>query len=248
MSAAEGQPDPRRRRWPVAIAAGLYGSASTWAYNAIRLLLEEAPPLRPVQGGFADALAQLPEPTDPPGSLVIKTHRPDAAMRLFARATAAPVVLTVRDPRDALVSMMQRFGVTAAEMHGGIVASAHLLLALGAQRPVLVLRYEDGFSRSAESVHRIAAFLGLRVAPDRLGAIAASLMPDRVAADIAAMAAAGSFGATPDPRIAESVTQWHVGHVGDGRSDKWRGVLAEEEAARLMAETEPFCRTFGYGA
>ena len=235
-----------RRRWPVVIAAGLYGSASTWAFNAIRLLLEAAPGAAPVHGGFADQLAELPEPQATPGSVVIKTHRPDRAMRLFARATAAPVVLTVRDPRDAIVSMMQRFGVSFADQRPHIVASAHLVVALASQRPRLVLRYEDGFSRSEETVRRIAGFLGLRVPPERIGEIAASLMPDRVAADLAGMAKAGAFGETPDPLAADPVTQWHHGHVGDGRSGKWREVLRAEDAAGLCAELEFFCRGFGY--
>lgn len=253
MSATGGQgappaADPLRRRWPVVIAAGLPGSASTWAYNVVRLLLEESPAFRPVRGGFADMLAELPEPTDTPGSLVIKTHQPDRSMRLFARATAAPVVLTVRDPRDAVVSLMQRFGESLGAMRAPIIASAHLLIGLASQRPVLVLRYEDGFSRSAEAVQRIAAFLGQRTAPERLAAIAASLLPERVAADVAAMTEAGAFGEKPEPRAADPVTQWHPSHVGDGRVGKWREVLSEEDAAALMAEAAIFCRAFGYGA
>lgn len=230
------------------IAAGLYGSGSTWAFNAIRLMLEATPGLAPVHAGFADALAEMPEPEAAPGSVVIKTHRPDRAMRMFARATAAPVVLTIRDPRDAIVSMMQRFRTEFSAMRPGIVASAHLVIGLAAQRPTLVLRYEDGFTRSEATLHRIGAFLGLRPDAERIAAIAAALTPEQVAADIAAMSAEGRFGATPDPLVADPVTQWHPGHVGDGRMDKWRAHLAPGDAAALMAEIGPYCRTFRYEA
>lgn len=243
---AVAPPDPRRRRWPVVIAAGLYGSGSTWAFNVVRLLLEATPGLAPVHAGFADQLAELPEPEGAPGAVVIKTHRPDRAMRLFARATASSVVLTIRDPRDGIVSMMQRFGVSFAEMRGGIVASAHLVIGLAAQRPTLVLRYEDGFSQAEDTVRRIAAFLGLRIAPEDCAAIAAALTPKRVAAEVAALTAAGRFGSVPDARSADPLTQWHPGHVGDGRSGKWREFLSESEAASLMAEVDAYCRIFRY--
>ncbi len=229
------------------ITAGLYGSGSTWAYNVIRLLLQNAPSLTPVHAGFADALAELPEPEGHPGSIVIKTHCPDRAMRIFARATAAPVVMTVRDPRDAITSMMQRFGVSCAEMRDGLIASAHLLLGLAAYRPALVLRYEDGFSRSEDTVKGIAAFLGLRASAEQIARIAAALTPERVVADIAALVASGGFGATPNALAADPVTQWHPGHVGDGRVGKWREVLTEAEAAALMADCAAYCRAFRYG-
>ena len=229
------------------ITAGLYGSGSTWAYNVIRLLLQDTPGLGPVHAGFADALAELPEPDGHPGSVVIKTHCPDRAMRIFARATAAHVVITVRDPRDAIVSMMQRFGISFIDMREGLIASAHLLLGLVAYRPALVLRYEDGFSRSEDTVKGIAAFLGVPASADQTAGIAAALTPERVAADIRALADAGRFGTTPDAQAADPVTQWHPGHVGDGRVGKWREVLTEIEGAALMADCAAYCRAFRYG-
>lgn len=239
--------DPNlNRRWPVIIAAGLLGSGSTWAYNALRLLLLEMPEARPLHCGFADCLADLHEPRETPGALLIKTHMPDKGMRLFARATAAPVVLTVRDPRDACVSMMQRFGAGFDAMRQAVVTSADRLLGLTAARPALLLRYEDGFTRDPAAVARIAAFLRLKVAPDRLHAIAESLLPDRVAADIAAMTAAGAFGVSPTPERADPVTQWHPGHVGDGRSGKWRDLLDAEQAASIIKGAAEFARRFGY--
>lgn len=240
-------PNPNRR-WPVVIAAGLVGSGSTWAYNALRLLLLEVPEAAPLHGGFADRLADLPEPAEPPGALLVKTHRPDAAMRLLARATAAPVVLTVRDPRDACVSMMQRFGARFADMRQAVATSAEGLLRLAAARPALVFRYEDGFTRDPAAVARIAAHLGLKVPPERQRAIGESLLPDRVAAEIAALAAAGAFGGAHGPSLADPVTQWHAGHVGDGRSGKWRDLLDPAEAASVMAGAAGFARRFGYAA
>lgn len=238
-------PNPRRR-WPVVIAAGLVGSGSTWAYNAIRLLLEDVPEAAPLHCGFADRLGDLPEPREPPGAMLIKTHQPDRAMRILAGAAAAPVVLTVRDPRDACVSMMQRFGTGFDEMRPIVAMSADGVLRLAMARPALVLRYEDGFTRAAGTVARIAAFLGLRVAQERIETITESLLPDRVAAGIAGMVAAGRFGPAPAPHMADPVTQWHPGHVGDGRTGKWPEVLSDAQARMVMTDTRGFALRFGY--
>lgn len=239
------EPNPRRR-WPVVIAAGLVGSGSTWAYNAIRLLLEEIPEAAPLHCGFADRLADLAEPREPPGALLIKTHRPDRAMRILAGATAAPVLLTVRDPRDACVSMMQRFGRGFEAVRPAVAMSTAQVLRLAMARPALVLRYEDGFARAPGTVARIATYLGLRVARERIEEIGASLSPERVATGIAGMVAAGRFGPAPAPDMADPVTQWHPGHVGDGRSGKWPEVLSEAEARAVMADARAFAMRFGY--
>ena len=234
------------RGWPVVFAAGIYGSASTWVYNAIRLLFEQIPTLCPVHAGFADALAEFPEPLISPGSMVIKTHQPDNAMLLFARATSALVVLTVRDPRDAVASMVQRFNQQADDSVPSMVMCAKRLALLAAMTRVLVLRYEDASNRSAETVQRIASFLDLVVAPTSVSAIADSLMPDKVAADIAGMVKRGILGETPDISASDAVTQWHAGHLGDGRTGKWKEVLSERQAEKLIASLRSFCETYGY--
>jgi hypothetical protein len=131
-------------------------------------------------------------------------------------------------------------------MRDAVVASAHLSPHLALKRPRLVLRYEEGFTRDPAAVRRIAAFLGLAVPGARMDAISAAMMADRVAADIEGLIQAGRFGATPDAAVADPVTQWHAGHIGDGRSDKWQALLSDAEAAALMAAVVPYCRVFQY--
>jgi len=236
-------PPTSAARWPqrrVVLAAGLYGSGSTWAYNVVRRLLDDAP------GAFADQDVDLPDTAAEAPVLVVKSHLPDASMRAFVRQRGVPVVLTVRDPRDALASMRQRFAVPHLDLRQALVVSADRLCALVEACAPLVLRYEDGFTRTSGTVRRIADFLGVTVSAPRVDAIHDGLLPSRVAADIATLSAEGAFGEDPGPLAADPLTQWHAGHVGDGRVGKFPQVLSPAEAEALLADTAGFCARFGY--
>ena len=78
--------------------------------------------------------------------IVAKTHNPMADFQAFVAGSADPVAITVRDPRDAVVSFMQRFpnslGASFDQALAAIVLSAERLTAVSRLRDVPVFRYE----------------------------------------------------------------------------------------------------------
>jgi hypothetical protein len=230
------------------LCAGQYGSGSTWVFNAVRALLARATGREEVRGLYADGLNEFPEFTRIGAPLVVKAHRPDRSLRLLGALYGAPMIVSVRDPRDAVVSMAERFGEEVPRCIDFVSRCAQHLLVLREQPRVLTLRYEDGFTAAPGTIPRLAAFLGLAVADEACAAVAAALTPERVRAQVAALEQAGVYGETPDPRRHDPQTLWHAGHVGDGRVGKHREALTAEEAARVLDATAPYCRAFGYGA
>jgi hypothetical protein len=242
------RPAPAGVRVPrLVLCAGPYGSGSTWVFNAVRALLARATGREEIRGLYADSLNEFPQFARLGAPLVVKAHRPDRSLRLLGALYAAPMIVSVRDPRDAVVSMAQRFGEPVPNCIDFVLRCAQHLLLLREQPRVLTLRYEEGFTAAPGTVPRLAAFLGLVVPGEACAAIAAALTPERVRAEVAALERAGVYGETPDPRRHDSQTLWHAGHLGDGRVGKHREALAPEDAARVLGATAPYCRAFGYG-
>jgi hypothetical protein len=80
----------------------MYGSASTWTFNAVRQVAAAVMPDRPVTTLFvSDSVADVDAAE---GTVVVKTHATPAVNELAERAST--IVITVRDPRDAVASLL----------------------------------------------------------------------------------------------------------------------------------------------
>jgi GR25 family glycosyltransferase involved in LPS biosynthesis/tetratricopeptide (TPR) repeat protein len=241
--AAAPDPDPPR----LFFCCGQHGSGSTWLFNLVREIC------RAERLDFVschrESAARLPR--DGLGSrlLVVKSHNPMPDLRALIAGSAAPAVITVRDPRDAVVSYMQRFPHSLAigfdEALEAIEYSAQALLALSRLRDMPVFRYEDGFIGRAATFDRIAALLGTRPTGERRADILAGLAPDAVRRTISSLEAAGAIRgeAVWDPE-----TQWHANHVGDGKVGKFSRLLSLQQQREVIRRTAEFCRRFGYDA
>ena len=96
---------------------GMYASGSTWVFNAAMKVAASVVPAKPVVGHYVAARDQQLDFLDDPASLpVVKSHDTDeaAAIKLAQRADA--VLLSIRDPRDRITSLMlhQRASFPAA--------------------------------------------------------------------------------------------------------------------------------------
>ncbi|WP_298353396.1 hypothetical protein [Rhodoblastus sp.] len=109
MPEAAKQPDvPAGGRAPNLVAAiGLHGSASTWVFNIVRELMSAAVGTDEIVSAYAEQPSQLPQS----GSTfqVIKSHHGRAEPDAWLKEKSARLVLSLRDPRDAAISMSQRF-------------------------------------------------------------------------------------------------------------------------------------------
>lgn len=221
------------------LTLGLHGSASTWSYNVVRELLVARFGARAVAACFANALDELfAEPRAMGRLMVCKTHG-FPRIDMLAHLTQAPIIVTVRDPRDAALSLIERFGSTADAAIRSVAQDCEYA-AWAAAAGHLVLRYEDGFFDSPDAVRQVASHLGLDVAQDVVARIAGTWRTESVRA----------FAATvpdlPPERLVsqgsvftfDRLTQIHRTHIGDGRIGKWRerfAPAAQADLARLYA-------------
>ena len=228
---------------------GLHGSASTCVFNVVRELMIAAVGADNVLATFADDVSGLPPPLRPESRhVVLKSHCGSPSWQWLVALTAAPVLLSVRDPRDSVVSIMERFGVTLEQAVRDVAADCHLawLCADAGSEP---LRFENRFYDDDGFASRTAARLELDV-------------PEDVCREIGRRYSTGSMRAfaaalddMPGERVVrfgqmqyDQVTQIHRTHIGDARIGKWREYFPPPERDRLTQTFAPVLEKFGYAA
>ena len=214
----------------IVLCLGMQGSASTWVFNVVRDLVAAA--AGPVQGFEATSLAAVEAALQGnPASLVIRAHNATPALLALVRAAGGHVVLTTRDPRDCVASLVTRLGGGAADWAMDVarsLASVGVVLGWPGQR---ALAFEDAVTCDPATGPALAAQLGLGLDPAESRRIAAGWSLGKVRARIAAAAAlrgsqAAGFGSDPE-------TGFNSSHLGDGRVGKWADTLAPAEAAAV---------------
>lgn len=232
------------------LCLGLPGSASTWIYNICIQLMSSAE--RPVNCGYIDRLAYLHEKFNatPRQSevFVIKSHLADEQFFDYVRSTDTKHVLTIRDPRDCIVSLMERFDRSFDLALNMLVASCVALMRFQSHGGML-FRYEDEFFHSSQTILKLCHYLR----PQKLIDVK-SLMQDYSQESI--MEFINSFDQIPSERIErldehgdsyDILTHWHTHHFGDGMVGKWKTRLSADQQARANRALAPALRAFDYG-
>jgi hypothetical protein len=228
------------------ISAGLFGSGSTWMFNVISMIMSLGHPQWRLFKTYTDHFLDEDVPQHDMDGVLAKTHRLPSAVRLLARLSDTPIILTVRDPRDAVASVMSRFRLDFDCALEDIRQSGEALAPLAFSPNVLTFRYEGRFTARRETVDIVAARLGLSLASTTRDAIWAALTPEAVMASIDALAARGAFTDAPPNETFDHETHWHPNHVGDGRVGKWRTTLSPEQATEVEQATREFRVAFDY--
>lgn len=230
-----------------ALCVGLYSSASTWLYNLLSLLLAEHA-LRykkSLTSLYADDMNQLGlRSLVNEDAFVIKSHRPSDRLIRLTQSLSVPMFLTLREPRDAVTSLMDRFGTSFEQTLADVAASASRLRLLAQHPDSMCLRFEDRFFSRSAVVSNIAARLALDTPSDIRKQIERSVSRSAITLQIAQADRRGAFKTVGDAE--EMLTQWHRDHVGDGRSGKWPRRLSASQAATVRAATASYRRMFGY--
>ena len=238
MSAAAVASPPQ-----VIATVGLHSSASTWVFNVVRELLIAARGESHVLSCYADECAQVPEAAG--RHLVIKSHSGSQDLDDWLVASEARFLLSVRDPRDACVSMTQRFKSPISHTVRWIAHDCARLIRL-APHGHLLLRYEDRFFDDRQAPKRIAVTLGLEPDPTALDAIFDRYTTESV------RAFARSLSALPSERLTtvvnfpiDRVTQILAPHIGDTQIGKWLD-LPFRQQVEMTRVFRAFLDQFGY--
>jgi hypothetical protein len=234
----------------IALCAGLKSSGSTWLFNAVIQILKAGPSATlktaAVKAFYAENIASFPGNAEYARHLVVKTHIPSNSLQFLARFARATIFITVREPRDAIASLMQRFDHKFENCLAEVAAGAERIIELSKARKVLILRYEDGFYDRPRGVSQVAAHLGVKISASKRDRIFHSLTREAVQRKIGDLERKGVFGRLPDPDRFDPKTHWHPGHVGDGTIGKYSEVLSAKQQAAVLAKLGDYCRRFGY--
>ena len=229
----------------VILCVGLKSSGSTWLYNVVIQLLRAK-----MRGGtkafYADNLAMFPPDTERARILVIKAHEPSKAIVYLMRLTRGCIFLSVREPRDAIASLIQRFGHAFEGALRETARQSVRIAELAHQEDPITYRYENGFYDRSETIGEVAAALGIRTNKAVRERIFRSLTRSAVKKKIDELRKNGKFGVKPNADSFDPATHWHPGHVGDGRVGKHTSVLSKKQQAQVLARTREYCSRFGY--
>ena len=234
---------------PLVLCLGLPGSASTWVYNICIYLCGLRQPFLVSMGysdDSADFLAKIGDADESSAALVLKSHYADAGMRDYVSANYSKCVLSIRDPRDCIVSLMERFRQSFEAALINVKASCDAVMRF--RRPdVPLLRYEDRFFVSQQTLSLLQRYLAPaeRIDP--------AVLAQRYSRE-AVTEFIGTFGQLEPGRmvihgcdVSDAVTHWHRNHFGDGLSGKWRTRLAFEQKAQANRALAAALLAFGYG-
>ena len=226
------------------VTAGAPSSASTWVTNVVTdLLMVERTTVFRV---FADTLADVPKLSGA-RDIVLKCHHPKPDLRILAATGAAKVILSIRDPRDCVASIMQRFGRDARQAIDDVTSSLAYLDDLS-DEGALILRYEDRFFDDPGTVGLISDYLGLCVAEAERRQIGRRYEAGNVMALISTISAMPpSQTHTRSDSIEHIATGFHTGHISDRRSNKYRELLTEREIKFCEAVSSQAMVRYGYG-
>ncbi len=228
---------------PITATIGLHGSASTFIFNITRELLEQAAGPGKLTSLYADQPEQLPSPT--PDTLLIKSHHGSQTLDSWLVRHGARSILSIRDPRDAALSMALRFKAPLKDAVAWLVNDCNRILRVsGLGFPIF--RYEQRFFERPEAVYAIAAHLGLRPPAADIEAIFNRYTTAQV------RNFANNLTTLPPERLTK-VNEWDMDrltqilgpHIGDTKSGKYQG-LPPELRGQITAIFRPFLDRFGY--
>jgi len=150
---------------------GVYASASTWLFNVVRLLLLAAGN-GPVKTHFFAGAGDF-SAFDQPGTInIVKSHDiNDAATIEALTKRAGQIFVTVRDPRDAVCSLIVYHAYDFERGLKFVDAAARLCWKFASDPRTMLMMYESGFVGALGTIPRIAAHLGLNVPPVSVQAI-----------------------------------------------------------------------------
>jgi hypothetical protein len=244
MLVPPGLPAPDRR---LIVTIGLHGSASTWVYNIVRELMIARHGPDEVVALYADFVAGLLEERGLTSRHVVwKTHHGGPHWEDFARACRPTVLLSVRDPRDAALSLSGRFGIDR-ERAAQAIAPTCLRAIQCADKGHTVLRYEDRFFDDPDTVALIARLIGAEApaaVQERIFESYRTAAVRAFAAELDGLPAERRAGGDEVPH--DRVTQIHRTHIGDGRVGKWRDLLTPAQQRAFTVFFGPFLTRFGY--
>jgi glycosyltransferase involved in cell wall biosynthesis len=222
---------------------GLHSSGSTWMFNLIRdVCRAKAVDFVSVH---RDSFKNLPRDETGRTLVIAKTHAPWDDYITHILEYREPAVITIRDPRDAIVSLMRRFPETSAFETAlkDVATAANRLVNVAKALNPPIFRYEDNFIGRHETFATVSKLLSFEFAANERDTILLGLDADAVRHKIEKLAETAKIKGETEW---DKETHWHANHVGDGQVGKYRKALTFEQQRQIVERTENFFEFFGY--
>lgn len=229
---------------------GMYASGSTWVFNAALKIAAIVAPAKPAIGRFVVAHHELDLLQDSTHLAIIKSHDTDEAAATELARLADGVLLSIRDPRDCVTSLMLYQRYRFADALASVERTARYCARFVAHPKVSVLRYESGFIDDIATLDLIARSLGGELtSADRLQIFAETRRPaiEAFIARLDALPTALRHEASGD--VVDTATQWHTHHADrTGEVGRWRSMLTAQQIAAIEQRMQDWMAAFGYPA
>ena len=236
---------------------GMYSSASTWAYNVTLRIATSLFPARQVDLHFVypTKSAQLRFTGHPHRGFapddhihIVKSHEVDDEDAVLALSTQADaIIITIRDPRDAVVSLMLYQQYNFPLSLAMVEESARMCARFAEDRRSLLLRYETGFSDQATTLDRIAESFNQQLAPVERARIFAAVQRKAVEAFIADLPHRPQQMSARPGDLFDPWTHWHSHHAGrTGEVGRWRQMLNDAQVTEVERRLGDWIDRFAY--
>jgi len=231
---------------------GMYSSGSTWAYNVTRQIAASVHPSKPVQGYFVSDVVNVVALGRGGRTHIIKSHDIDTedAVAEIARCADA-IIVTIRDPRDAVTSLMLYQGLAFDQSVLLVEKSARLCARFCSDQRSLLLRYEAGFIDDIRTLDRIAETFREQLTPTDRVRIFGSTRRAAIEAFITELPRRPGKLKNPERpgHFADPVTHWHTHHAGrTGEIGRWQKMLTEAQVRAVERLLGDWMDRFSYDA
>jgi hypothetical protein len=226
---------------------GMYASASTWLFNATRQVAGCVLPGTRVAGCYAETLGVL-EALDPGVLNIVKTHCLDREGTNYAAAHATHILISVRDPRDGVTSLMQHMRHSFVQALEKIETSGNYCGQFANDPRAVLFSYEDGFTDDPATFTRLAGIFNRQLGAGDISALHAANTRAAIDAKIAALEQLPT--AYTDPRsgdVVDTDTHWHRHHGNrTGEVGRYARLLPPEGIRIIETRMSGFMEQFGY--
>jgi len=225
---------------------GMYASGSTWLFNAARAAASTVQS-RPVAARYAETLEAL-DGLDETSLNIVKTHDLPRAAAAFMAAHADKILISLRDPRDAVASLMRYMRHRFPQALERVEKSAALCRQCSADERAVIFRYEAGFTDERASFDRLAEIFSGTLSEAQRAELFSASRRGAIEARIAQLERLPTM--LHDARSGDMLdtdTQWHRHHAGrSGEVGRWRAELPDEAARLVEQRMGGWMRQFGY--
>ena len=126
---------------------GMQSSASTWIYNAALKVAGALYPHGKVETEFIPDGGRPPEPSADTDAFIVKTHGVRGRASAWLATHADAIIITLRDPRDAVSSLMEHNGLKFGDALEFVRSSILTCKEFATDRRAILCQYRDEIYR-----------------------------------------------------------------------------------------------------